>query len=158
MALAKRKRTTAPYVLSLVPSESSGEAGLESETPGERLGEFIRQRRESMGLSQRDASERAQISKSTWQQLESGAGANARNLTLHAVASALEMDPRPLLDLRDDRIGVHDAAAFSRSREEIVESIRRGIELLRTDDVLALEEQVLVRVELRRLQRERSSD
>ncbi|MBR6459278.1 MAG: helix-turn-helix transcriptional regulator [Actinomycetaceae bacterium] len=70
-----------------------------AQTYGRRLGEFLRQRREELGLSQEDVALRAGMDRRHYQELEHGfsnsrtrSPANPRLLTLVNLAAALEMD------------------------------------------------------------------
>ena len=138
-------------MLSLVVDAS--EAEHDELLPAEALATFVRQRREELRLTQEQASRRAGVSKSTWQQIESGDGGGARNLTLHAIATPLEVDAAVLFGLRAGEIGAADAGLYARPREAVLDSILRHCDALRLGDLYVVEEQVKVRAELRRLQR-----
>lgn len=140
----------ARYVLSLVVDASEVEHG--ELLPAEALATFVRHRRAELGLTQDQASRRAGISKSTWQQIESGEGGGARNLTLHAIATPLEVDATVLFGLRAGEIGAADAMLYARPRQAVLDSIMRRCEGLRLGDLYVIEEQVKVRAELRRRQ------
>jgi transcriptional regulator with XRE-family HTH domain len=121
--------------------------------PEDALGGFVRECREALGLTQEEASRAAGISKTTWQQLEWGEGARTRNLTLHKVARALHVAPAVLLDLREGVVDLAHARTQGRSRADVIEAILREFEWLRLSDLLAVEDHVQVRAELRRRQR-----
>lgn len=146
-----RANEHAGYVLSLVVDASAADHG--ELLPAEALATFVRQRREELRLTQEQASRRAGVSKSTWQQIESGEGGGARNLTLHAIATPLEVDATVLFGLRAGEIGAADAALYARPREAVLDSIMRHCDALRLSDLYVIEEQVKVRAELRRRQR-----
>lgn len=118
----------------------------------EALAEFVQECRTALGMSQSEAARKASISKSTWQNVESGGGRAMRHLTAHAIARALGIDPNLLLRLRDGVTTLDEVRQSTRSREDILTTIGQYATWLRVDDLLAVEEAARVRAELRRLQ------
>ena len=129
----------------------------EPEDVGEQLADFVRRHREALRLSQQEAADSAGLSKTTWQQVEGGRGTNARNLTLHAMARVLGVEAALLFNLRSGLVTAEEAEDFGRDRAEIIQNILHGVEWLRRSDLLAIEDSVNVRVELRRRQRTEGS-
>lgn len=122
-------------------------------TGSEALASFVRETRAALGLSQSEAARKASISKTTWQNVEAGGGLAMRQLTAHAIARTLGVDPNTLLRLRDGVTTLSEVRRVTRSREEILGMIAQYATWLRTDDLLAIEEAASIRAELRRLQR-----
>lgn len=123
------------------------------------LSAFVRATRESLGLSQSDAARLAGISKTTWQGIEAHASSTrTRNTTLHRTARALGVDGATLIALRDGDLRLEEARAEPRSREDIVDGILRRLDSLRESDLVAIEDNVRVRADLRRLQRAMGTD
>ncbi|MGH3443214.1 MAG: helix-turn-helix domain-containing protein [Nitriliruptorales bacterium] len=69
----------------------------------ERLGDYLRRRRLELGLSQADAAGIAEISETTWRNVETGRHA-PRSSTLDGIAKAVETSRRTLVRLMDDSI------------------------------------------------------
>jgi transcriptional regulator with XRE-family HTH domain len=80
------------------------------------LGERLRAAREALNLSQTAAAQRADFSRTVWQQLESGQRADGKPLqpkakTVTAAALAVQLDPREAL-----RLAGHDPTRYEPSR------------------------------------------
>jgi transcriptional regulator with XRE-family HTH domain len=115
----------------------------------------VRRARELAGLSQEAAAERAAISKTTWQRVESGADTGTRDRTLIAMARVLNLEPTSLVDLRDGRTTA-DRMTTTRTREQMIDSLTRALHHVRLEDIAVIEDIAVTRAELRRLQRVRS--
>lgn len=86
----------------------------EAATPQHRLAKAVRERRIELGLSVREASKRAAMSRNTWQALEEGTRAT-RDHNYAGIEQALEWPPGRVLAILES-----DAAAPEPTADEII--------------------------------------
>lgn len=79
-----------------------------AQSPQVRLGNLLRDRRQSLGLSQTVVADRAGIGQTTLSSWETGKVRNARSVELSAVASVLGIDLAEWMHLPD----MEDVAAY----------------------------------------------
>lgn len=63
------------------------------------VNDYMLRHRQALGITKRDAANKAEVSPVTWRNLENGAGPVPREITLLRVAEALQRPPEELLEL-----------------------------------------------------------